>query len=265
MKNLSDKNIGTWEEKTLYRVESLEESFGEILDNIIDAQEIIVQNNLNAPTTLALLQLGEGADFSSVAPLAELAMSTNVLLNEMSKAYAQGVGDTIEEGVGTKVDGEVADAALSENLSVVNNFNSTTHEEVIAALQTAASFTGDELNGDTDVGYKAYIAAILIKTIFNKLRNKRKNLIVETGVLGAYNMGIFDAGVGMFRRDPTLKKQWVSRKDGKVRLPHRDLNGEEIPVNSAFYVNGAPIRFPKDPLALPNLTINCRCVLKFVR
>ena len=78
-------------------------------------------------------------------------------------------------------------------------------------------------------------------------------------------MGIFDAGVGMFRRDPTLKKQWVSRKDGKVRIQHRDLNGEEVPVNSAFYVNGAPIRFPKDPLASPNLTINCRCFLKFVR
>tara|TARA_Y100000361_G_scaffold151515_1_gene169079 strand:+ start:630 stop:1427 length:798 start_codon:yes stop_codon:yes gene_type:complete len=265
MKNLDDKNIATWEEKTLYRVESLEKSFGEILDNIIDSQEAMVVNNLNSSTTLALLGLGEDADFSSVAPLSDLAVSTNPLLNEMSKAYVKGVEDTIEEGVGTKVDQEIADAALSENLSVVNNFNSTTQEEVIAALQTAASFTGDEANGDTDVAYKAYIAAILIKMIFNKLRNKRKNLIVETGVLGAYNMGIFDAGVGMFRRDPTLKKQWVSRKDGKVRIQHRDLNGEEVPVNSAFYVNGAPIRFPKDPLASPNLTINCRCVLKFVR
>ncbi len=89
MKNLDDKNIATWEEKTLYRVESLEKSFGEILDNIIDSQEAMVVNNLNSSTTLALLGLGEDADFSSVAPLSDLAVSTNPLLNEMSKAYVK--------------------------------------------------------------------------------------------------------------------------------------------------------------------------------
>lgn len=220
---------------------------------------------MKAPTTTALLGLGADSNFASVVPIATLAVSTNSLLTAMNTIYNQAVTDNIEEGYGNTVTAEQADAALSEQLSTVNNFNSTTQSQVEEAL-VAAALAKSEQGDDLDIAFKVFIATTLIKTVFNKLRKTRKAMIVDSAVLGPYNQGLFDSasseeqskGVG-------LTKQWISLKDESVRVAHRQLHGDKVPVGSPFFVNGVPIRFPKDPLAPPGLTINCRCVLKFTR
>jgi len=188
-------------------------------------------------------------------------VSTAPLLVSMRSIYEQAVSDNIQEGFGDIVTEQQAEAAISEHMATVNEFNSTTQNQVAQALG-AASVAKAEDGGDIDIAFKAILAATLVKAVFNKLRSNRKRMIIDSAVLGPYNQGLFDSASNS---DVALNKQWISLKDERVRVPHKQLHGDIVPVSSPFFVNGVPIRFPKDPVAPPSLTINCRCVLKFTR
>lgn len=193
-----------------------------------------------------------------------LAVSTSPLTGAMGEIYRQAIADNIEQGFGETVSAEQAEAAVSEHLATVDSFNETTQNQVAEALAAASVATGED-GGDIDVVSKVYIASVLIKAVFNKLRTLRKSLIIDAAVLGPYNQGLNDSAEAFARGDAQINKQWVSLKDERVRITHKQLNGDVVPVGSPFFVDGVPIRFPKDPLAPPGLTINCRCVLKFTR
>lgn len=181
----------------------------------------------------------------------------------MDDIYKQAIVDNIQEGYGTAVSEETKNASVSQNISTVNEFNSTTQEQVAGAMATAIQL-GDNDEGDVDVALKIALAYALIKAIFNKLRKNRRPMIIDAGVLGAYNMGLYDSSTELSNStNKVITKTWISLKDEKVRMAHRDLDGEKALVQDAFIYNGIPIRFPKDPLAPPNLTINCRCSLRF--
>ena len=231
------------------------------MDDIIDSQEEATLAAIAAPTTTALLNLGTESNFGSIVPMTELAVSTAPLLASMRGIYEQAVSDNIQEGFGETVSEQQAEAAVSEHLATVNEFNSTTQNQVAEAL-AAASVAKAEDGGDIDIAFKVILATTLVKAVFNKLRSNRKFMIIDSAVLGPYNQGLFDSASNS---DVTLNKQWVSLRDERVRVSHKQLHGDVVPVSSPFFVNGVPIRFPKDPVAPPSLTINCRCVLKFTK
>lgn len=219
----------------------------------------MILNSLEQESTKALLGLGPQADFTSVASLADLTTSSDPMVAEMKKAYEKGIIDNIAEGYGTEVQEASANAAMAQQVSTVNSFNTTTQNYVVQALATASNAEGED--GDLDVAFKAVLAYYLIKGVFRTLRGNRKKLIVDTGILGSYNMGLYDSA----SNDASIKKTWVTMGDNKVRETHRILRGDNVRVTEPFIVNGVPIRFPRDPLAPPSLTINCRCFLRFSR
>ena len=223
---------------------------------------------LESDTTKALLALGKEADFSAVAPLAVLTSAAMPMVSTMDNVYQQAIIDNVEEGYGSSVQKKKKNASVSQNVATVNEFNSTTQDQVVAAVAQAAALGEDGSDGDVDIAFKIALAYSLVKAVFSRLRSNRKPLIVDTGVLGSYNLGLIDSSIQTeLEGDGSrpITKEWVSLKDEKVRLSHRDLNGEKVPVQDTFIYNGIPIRFPKDPLAPPNFTINCRCILKFSR
>lgn len=56
-------------------------------------------------------------------------------------------------------------------------------------------------------------------------------------------------------------KVWWSAEDHRVRPAHHAAHGQVQPTGQRFLVGGFPMRFPGDPLAPPDLTLNCRCSL----
>lgn len=52
---------------------------------------------------------------------------------------------------------------------------------------------------------------------------------------------------------------WHSARDKRVREAHRELDGESVPNGRPFQSILGPIRYPGDPLASAENTINCRC------
>lgn len=56
-------------------------------------------------------------------------------------------------------------------------------------------------------------------------------------------------------------KQWWSAEDTRVRAAHIMAHGQVAPVGDTFTVGGFPMAYPGDPMAPPDLVVNCRCSL----
>ena len=54
--------------------------------------------------------------------------------------------------------------------------------------------------------------------------------------------------------------QWISSRDKEVRDDHKDLDNDVIDLGKSFLADET-LRFPHDPLASAEQTINCRCVI----
>jgi hypothetical protein len=98
-----------------------------------------------------------------------------------------------------------------------------------------------------------------VGAVFAALLTKRLLDISEVESTGAYNAGLFFGG----KRAGAATKTWVTRNDRKVRAAHAALQGRTIPLADGFKAGSGVLRFPGDPLAPPDLVINCRCLLKF--
>jgi SPP1 gp7 family putative phage head morphogenesis protein len=59
----------------------------------------------------------------------------------------------------------------------------------------------------------------------------------------------------------TIKKEWISSRDDKVRPSHRKLEGQVIDLNDEYHVEGKSALTPGD-FNSPGLDINCRCVVR---
>ena len=60
---------------------------------------------------------------------------------------------------------------------------------------------------------------------------------------------------------PNIIKTWVTMHDDRVRDAHRRMDGLSVRLDQTFSVDGHPMKYPGDPIAPPDLTVNCRCVL----
>ncbi len=56
-----------------------------------------------------------------------------------------------------------------------------------------------------------------------------------------------------------IDKQWLSRRDAKVRPTHRVADGQVRPVGELFTVGDALLSYPGDPSGPAGETYNCRC------
>lgn len=58
-----------------------------------------------------------------------------------------------------------------------------------------------------------------------------------------------------------VKKRWLATLDSRTRDTHAELDGQEVPVDEPFEVDGMEIMYPGDPNAEPELVYNCRCTM----
>lgn len=94
--------------------------------------------------------------------------------------------------------------------------------------------------------------------------------IVRTEITRAANTGAMAAG-DTFQYEQN--KEWISAHDNRVRgydpkdhASHVALDGQRIDIEDVFVDprNGDQLRFPGDPLASAESTINCRCSIVLV-
>lgn len=92
-----------------------------------------------------------------------------------------------------------------------------------------------------------------------QLGDMREERIARTESARAWNHATLAAGQELSGPDRPLVKQWLTRRDARVRHAHDDADGQLQLLDDPFTVAGVAMRYPGDPTAPPELVINCRC------
>ena len=109
-----------------------------------------------------------------------------------------------------------------------------------------------------------------IGTIANRVQNlsdaNRSGAIrnARTAVTGAQNAGrqaSYDRAKEMGLQ---LRKRWIATKDNRTRHAHAMLDGQTVPLDKPFKIDGADLMFPGDPTGRADLVWNCRCTMRTV-
>lgn len=94
-----------------------------------------------------------------------------------------------------------------------------------------------------------------------QLGETRAERIARTEATRAWNAGALGAARALTGPDRPLVKQWLTRRDPRVRDTHSSVDGQIRLLDEPFDVGGVPMNAPGDPAAPPELVVNCRCIL----
>jgi len=90
----------------------------------------------------------------------------------------------------------------------------------------------------------------------------RARLIAQTELTRHRNSSALAHGLLVEKQDKrVLHKRWDTTMDNRERAAHRLTNGQTRALGQPFDVEGVEMMAPGDPLAPPELVINCRCDL----
>lgn len=89
-----------------------------------------------------------------------------------------------------------------------------------------------------------------------------RDRVAATEATRAFNHGVFVAAEAAAARGATVVKQWITRRDRRVREAHADASGQIQLYGDPFQVGGVPMAYPGDPTAPASLTVNCRCIMR---
>lgn len=115
-------------------------------------------------------------------------------------------------------------------------------------------------------------AGILLGEPIAKLADRVENLSdanrsgairnARTAATGAQNAGRQASYKHAAEMGLKLKKRWIATKDGRTRHEHALLDGQTVPADKPFVIDGHKLMFPGDPTGLPRLVWNCRCTMR---
>ena len=104
----------------------------------------------------------------------------------------------------------------------------------------------------------------LAKRLGNVVGKDQKAMMTmaRTMMTGAQNAGRLQGYREAKRIGLNVYKKWLSAHDGHTRMTHLILDdGDPVPIDEPFEVNGMEIDYPGDPYAPPALVYNCRCTM----
>jgi hypothetical protein len=145
--------------------------------------------------------------------------------------------------------------------TVLPELANTTKKRLNVALRRGVQ-QAQEL-GLTGTAFNDYVANE-ISDVLGKRRLNRALTIARTEGLAISQHGMEQA-VKKSKLD--VEKEWITRRDGLVRDPHRRIDGKRVQFTKQFNVAGYKMDYPADTKygATPNLVVNCRCSLIYHR
>jgi HK97 family phage portal protein len=252
-KELRNQSLDSWDSKAFKATDLWTGIMEASLDRFFDRQQRVVTEKATGAKSRKLMRDGS-------VPL-EVIFDKEVWNRQLSedmkpllKAIIFDARDIVALSAGFEVnfDLEEIDRYVDKQIERFEKVNNSTGEEIASAVLVASSLSGTEEE-------KSSMLRTGVSAIYSNLLGKRKRLIAEHETQTAFNAGTFFAS----EKSGSLNKTWLTRRDGSVRTAHQSLDGRTVPVGKGFSVDGNTLRFPGDPSAPLNLTMNCRCRLKF--
>jgi hypothetical protein len=245
-KSLDDE----WETKAAQTSDRWGQIMQHSLDRFFERQQRVITEKALGAKSRAALEKGElkiESIFDDAVWNKQLDEDIRPVISAMIQEGAESTKIKFKEDDGI-TDAEI-DKLIEDQLGRIKNINKTTKREITAAIIASSAMREDRYGT-----FKAALAAIFAGAL-----GSRSQEIAAQEAQSAINGGVFLAAM----RGGKGNKQWVSRKDSKVRSAHKQLDGNKTKINQPFSVDGIAIRFPGDPVAPANLTLGCRCRLRF--
>jgi HK97 family phage portal protein len=252
-KDIRNQSLDSWDSKALKAADLWTGIMEASLDRFFDRQQRVVTEKATGAKSRKLMREGS-------VPL-EVIFDKEVWNRQFSedvkpllKTIIFDARDIVGLSLGSEIslDSDEVDRYVEKQIERFQKVNESTSNEISAAILVALSLTGSEEE-------KSSMLRTGISAIYSNLLGKRKRLIAEHETQTAFNAGTFFAS----EKSGSLSKTWITRQDDSVRNAHKGLDGRTVPIGKGFSADGYTLRFPGDPVAPVDLTINCRCRLKF--
>jgi SPP1 gp7 family putative phage head morphogenesis protein len=118
----------------------------------------------------------------------------------------------------------------------------------------------DEIKGavqdSIDAGDSIEKMAQAIRDAFNDCDAARARMIAMTETSAAYG----EARQASMKQAGIQYKQWLTSGNDNVRAAHREAEGQTVPVDDPFIVDGEQLMNPGDSNGSPGNVINCHCI-----
>lgn len=148
------------------------------------------------------------------------------------------------------------DEKFSMPESDVTTFNTQRQNKIKGASEDIWNDVRGAIQEGIDAGEPTEKIASRVRAAFNGISQGRARRIAVTEMGVAYGVAR-DEGM---RQAGIEAKEWLSSGDARVRDAHMIANGQVVPVDGKFFVDGEYLEHPGDPAGSPGNTINCRCV-----
>lgn len=128
----------------------------------------------------------------------------------------------------------------------------TTRDKIFEALQAGVA-AGTGINGLAD----------RVNKVFDTANAIRARMIAQTEAVGALNQAAHEYATNL-QNGEVATKTWLAHHDTRTRPAHRAADGQTRPIQAPFLVGGFNMDYPGDPVAPPDLVINCRCGVAYM-
>lgn len=173
------------------------------------------------------------------------------------KTFGKRILDVAKTGGPTdvKVDTDLFEQSIQEYINrwavdKVTLISDTTKDHLSRLI---ANGVADDLSG-------AEIAK-QIRTQIPSISAVRSDTIARTEVHAAANYANQSAAEAT---ELEMDKEWIAFIDGRERDAHRIADGQRVPMDEDFNVDGEDLEYPGDPSGSAENVINCRCVVGYL-
>lgn len=238
----------------------------EELEALLDDLEAALLADVTAALALTAQDFADALDGATELVAARFSVSR---IRDMWRRRVGGIMDRLRSISGRAAEVAADDAGTDlpndwdENLAPYLKATRALLDAVGDRLASEASQSlAEGLNAGEDLDQlKARLAAVFAQE-GTQLGTGRAQRIAMTEATRAFNAGTLAAAQAMTGPDRPLVKQWLTRRDARVRDAHADTNGQLQLLDDPFDVDGTPMQYPGDPTAPAALTVNCRCIMR---
>jgi len=202
------------------------------------------------------------------------------LQNEISDTLSElgkNTGKTLNQGVldSYKLGYDYESYRIENELNLDLNFALINERAVIEAIKNPLSNVGFLQRNDTNVKQLAnkinltMAQGIIQGNSYRKIANEinkqmnmgadNANRLARTEVHRAFEKASLDKGMEAQELGIEMQKMWVSSLDDRTRESHGAADGQTVPLNQPFIVQGESLMYPGDFAGSASNVIHCRC------
>lgn len=176
---------------------------------------------------------------------------------QAANSAAEDVGEDLPDGwddLPGRYDDGTLPPAISEYVDVTEHLLRAVGDRLAEAAR-------DELAAGVDAGDDMEALRARLRDRFaregSQLGDGREERVARTESGRAWNTATLGAAQAMTGPDRPLVKQWLTRRDDRVRHDHADVNGQLRLLDEPFTVGGVEMSAPHDPTAPAKQVVNC--------